>query len=854
MKTLIIAEKPSVARDIAAAIGRMKKVDDYFESDEYVVSSAIGHLVELFMPEDIDKKLRFWRLEPLPIIPANFEVKPIEKTKSKFAELKKLMARKDVTALINACDAGREGELIFTYICQAANCKKPVKRLWMQSMTRQGIQEAFQRLREDEEMRPLRDAARCRSEADWLIGINGTRAITTRMYGSRRGQVATVGRVQTPTLALVVERERVIRDFVPRDYWRITGQFDIANGRYEGVFQRPDYKKNDDEDDRADRLWNLEQAEAIVRGLAGHEWAQVSEEKKHTRQAAPRLYDLTTLQREANNRYGMPAGATLRAAQSLYEKHKLLTYPRTDSRFLPEDYLPVVKGVMGALAGDSQPGANLPVGGPLGPHARHALDAGYIKFDRRVFNNKGVSDHFAIIPTEASAEGKKLSNDEERIYDMVARRFVATFFPAAEFDVTTRLSVVGEHTFKTEGRVMVVGGWMDVYGRGGQKDVLAALSPKDGKPPRAKVAGTELVAEQTKPPPRYTEATLLTAMETAGKYLEEEELAEAMKEKGLGTPATRSATIDHLINEHYIERQGRDLAPTGKAEALIDFLNAVQIRSLVSAKLTGEWEHKLKLVEERAMSRDEFMKGIREHAERVVGKAKNFEEKQEEAPLSDIVSPSDGQPMRETVRAYRSQDGTLTVYKTVGNRMLKPEEVKTLVTRGQVGPLDGFRSKAGKNFSAILRLEEGKVKFVFDNAGNGGEGENGEGNGNGADAPLDRSTLKIVGKSPMDGAPVYETPNAYASATYLDGDKTKGLRISRIILGKTLPPEQISKLLEHGKTDEIPGFRSKRTKRLFSAYLVMDKKGNIKFEFPPREAKKTARKVAKKAAGEAQEG
>ncbi|MBN1404106.1 MAG: DNA topoisomerase 3 [Opitutales bacterium] len=842
MKTLVIAEKPSVARDIAAALGIKKKTADHFENDDYVVTSAVGHVVELFMPEDIDKKLRVWKMDSLPIIPEVFEVKPIEKTKDVFAGLKKLMQRKDIDGLINACDAGREGELIFTYICQAAGCKKPVWRLWMQSMTKKGILEAFNHLREGAEMAPLCDAARSRSEADWLIGINGTRAVTARMFGSRRGKAATVGRVQTPTLALVVERERAIRNFVPRDYWRIQGIFDVSKGRYEGVYQKPNFKKADD-DDRADRLWTEAEALAIVNEARTAEWAEVSEEKKRTRQGSPRLYDLTTLQREANNRYGMPAGATLRAAQSLYEKHKLLTYPRTDARCLPEDYLPVCKAVMGSLAVGE--GGEVSREG-LARFAVQALDESYVRFDKRIFDNKGISDHFAIIPTEASADGKKLSADEAKIYDMVARRFVAAFYPSAEFDVTTRISSIGEHRFRTEGKVLAVPGWLDVYGRTVGKDELPAISEKDGKPPRAKVAGVESLAEQTRPPVRYTEATLLTAMETAGKDLEDEELVEAMKEKGLGTPATRAQTIDHLINEQYMERQGRDLAPTGKAEGLIDFLNAVNIQSLVSAHLTGDWEYRLKLIEERKLSRDDFMKGIREHAERVVEKAKSYTESEQDVTQLDFNAPSDGQPMLESVRAFRSQDGTISIYKTLATRMISVDEVRELVTKGQVGPLDGFRSKKGKPFSAILKLEEGKVGFVFDN---NASGENGTEEGGEA---LDFDKLTVVGINPRDGTKVYETPSAFASESYLKGDREKGIRIFRTILGKTIPTEEAKKLFADGKTGVIDGFISKRTRRPFKAFLVLDaKKGGISFEFPPREPSK--KKTAAKAESESAE-
>src|SRR3954468_22757127 len=391
-KSLIIAEKPSVAADLARALGKVPKKGDHYENDEYVISSAVGHVAELFMPEDIDKKkYGFWRLETLPIIPGKFELKPSDSSKDVFARLKKLIARKDITEVINACDAGREGELIFTYLCQLAKNKHPVKRLWLQSMTAQAIRDGFQNLRDGEEMKGLADAARSRSESDWLIGINGTRAITKRLFGSRAGNVASVGRVQTPTLALVYTRELEIRNFKPRSYWRVTARFEVAKGSYEGTYQRPDFKKNDDEHDRIERIWDEATAQAVVAACQGHPMAKASEEKKSSSQIAPRLYDLTTLQREANGRYGFSAKRTLDIAQALYERHKMLTYPRTDSRALPEDYLPIVRETFQMLA-DS--GMN-----HLAPHARAALATGYIKPSRRIFDNAKVSDHFAIIPT-----------------------------------------------------------------------------------------------------------------------------------------------------------------------------------------------------------------------------------------------------------------------------------------------------------------------------------------------------------------------------------------------------------------------------------------------------------------------
>ena len=493
MKCLIIAEKPSVAADLARALGKIPKQGDHFENEKYVISSAVGHLVGLQMPEDIDKKkYGFWRLETLPIIPEEFQLMPIKESKTRFDQLKKLLARKDVTSVINACDAGREGELIFTYIYQLTKCKKPFERLWMSSMTDAGIKEAFKHLRPAKQMQGLADAARCRSESDWLIGINGTRALTKRMFGSRAGNVASVGRVQTPTLAIVYNRELEIRNFKPRDYWRITANFEVAKGAYEGIYQRTDYKKNDDEHDRVDRLWVKAAAEKVVAACQGQPLAAVSEEKKASTSIAPKLYDLTTLQREANGRFGFPAKRTLQIAQSLYERHKMITYPRTDSRALPEDYMPLVRETLGNLGGD------------LKVHAQRVLDSGWVQPNKRIFNNALVSDHFAIIPTQHDA--KHLDEAEAKLFDMIARRFVATFHPVAEFDITTRLSVVGGHTFKTEGKVLTSPGWLAVYGKSTVDDdspdskALPAMSPEDKS--KAKTLDATLHAESTRPPPR----------------------------------------------------------------------------------------------------------------------------------------------------------------------------------------------------------------------------------------------------------------------------------------------------------------------------------------------------------------
>jgi DNA topoisomerase-3 len=827
MKTLIIAEKPSVAADLARALGKVPKKAEHYENDEYVISSAVGHLVGLQMPEDIDKKkYGFWRLETLPIIPKEFQLQPLPEGKDRFGQLKKLLARKDVTQVINACDAGREGELIFTYIYQLTNCKKPFKRLWMSSMTNEGINEAFKHLRSAEQMQGLADAARCRSESDWLIGINGTRALTKRMFGSRAGNVASVGRVQTPTLAIVYNRELEIRNFKPRGYWRVTARFGVAKGDYEGLYQRADFKRNDDEHDRIDRVWDKAKAEAVLAACQGQPVAAVTEEKKASTSAPPRLYDLTTLQREANSRFGFPAKRTLQIAQALYERHKMITYPRTDSRALPEDYIPLVRQTLGNLHGD------------LKQHAERVLESGWVQPNKRIFNNAQVSDHFAIIPTQH--EAKNLDEAESKLFDMIARRFVATFYPVAEFDITTRISTVAGHAFKTEGKVLTAPGWLAVYGKNTVDEdspdskALPALSPEDKA--KAKTLEAKLHEETTKPPPRYSEATLLSAMEGAGKLVDDEELAEAMKERGLGTPATRADTIEGLVNQKYLDRNQRELVPTTKAEQLFQFLGAVKVDNLTSPAMTGEWEFHLREMEHNKYSREKFMAEIVKETKGIVERVKGFEEDDSVARTTDIISPTDGKPMKETLRGYKSQDGELMVYKIVGGRRMEEPEVKQLVETKQVGPLDGFISNKTRNrFSAVLKLElveetkkdkktkedvtTKKWKTAFDFGDK-----------------VDIGTLTPIWTDPKTGAEICENGSSFiVREKKPDGTWEQTFRIGRIMCQKPILPEHVIKLVGEGKTDLIENFISKKG-RPFSAFL---KREGPKFswEFPPRAPK-----------------
>src|SRR5690554_3818359 len=443
-KQLIIAEKPSVAQDISRALGGFKREKDYFESDDYVLTSAIGHLLELAIPEEFEVKRGKWTFTHLPVIPPHFTLKPIPKTHDRLKLLTRLIKRKDIDGLINACDAGREGELIFNFIVEHSKTKKPIRRLWLQSMTTAAIRQGFEELRSASDVEGLRQAAICRAESDWLIGINGTRAMTA--FNSKSGgfHLTTVGRVQTPTLAIVVEREKRIRAFKSRDYWELEADFGCAHGSYAGRWFDETFRKSaDDEHATAFRLWDEARAQAIHDECAGQP-GEVSEESKPSTQTAPLLFDLTSLQREANGRFGFSARATLQIAQALYERHKLLTYPRTDSRALPEDYLPSVRETLGMLEGER----------PYGGFAKQILAGGWVKPNKRIFDNTKVSDHFAIIPTMQAPRGT-LSDAEQRVYDLVVRRFLAVFFPAAEYLITTRVTVVEGESFKTEGRVLV---------------------------------------------------------------------------------------------------------------------------------------------------------------------------------------------------------------------------------------------------------------------------------------------------------------------------------------------------------------------------------------------------------------
>ncbi len=831
-KTLIIAEKPSVALDISRALGGFTRDGDYFESEQFVLASSVGHLLSLVAPNDPVRGK--WSFAHLPVIPPQFELGPTDKRSAERLKLLvRLLKRKDVHATINACDAGREGELIFRYIVQYSGVKKPIQRLWLRSMTQSAIREAFANLRDDEDLKPLEAAARSRAEADWLVGINGTRAMTA--FNSKDGGFfkTPVGRVQTPTLAIVAEREDRIRAFVSRAYWEVHATFVAAAGFYTGRWFDPKFTKDETDPEQRDaRLWSQTAARTIV-AACRNQTGRVSEESKPSTQLSPALFDLTSLQREANSRFGFSAKTTLSLAQTLYERHKALTYPRTDSRYLPDDYLQTVRQTMQALSeGGSAAAAS------VRPFASTVCKNEWVKLNRRIFDSKKVSDHFAIIPTLQIP--RDLSDAEGKIYELITRRFLAVFFPAAEFHLTTRITEVSGHHFKTEGKVLVKPGWLAIYGREAQGDEASLIAVAQGEVVKTdEIEAKELV---TKPPAHYNEATLLSAMEGAGKLVDDEALREAMSERGLGTPATRAAIIEGLLNEGYLRREGRDLIASAKTRQLMTLLSGLGVNELTSPELTGEWEHRLKQIEHRELDREAFMREIAQMTQVIVKRAKEYERDTVPGDYTTLSTPCPkcGAVVKENYRRYACTNCDFSIGKHPGGRTFEIAEVEELLSKRTLGPLPGFISKMGRPFAALLRItDEYKLEFDF--------GQNDEKDSE----PVDFSAQSPLGACPKCGNHVYEHGMNYVCEKSVGPDKSCDFRSGKMILQQEISPEQIRKLLTEGKTDLLAGFVSSRTNRKFKAFLVKQESGKIGFEFEPRPEKpgrKTAAKTATKPA------
>lgn len=830
-KTLVIAEKPSVALDISKALGGFIKHDNYFENDQWIISSAVGHLLEIICPEEFEVKRGKWSFKHLPVLPDYFDLNPIKKTEPRLKALLSLLKRKDVDHVINACDAGREGELIFRLIMQYAKSKKPVSRLWLQSMTAQSIKDGFKQLKDDASMQYLADAARSRSEADWLVGINGTRAMSA--FNSQEGGffLTTVGRVQTPTLCLMVNREESILQFIPKTYWEIVANFTQTlkqehiefSGRWIDTQFDKKHQKNKDVKDTKDessdaREWRLFD-EALVKKILQDcksctEQAISKDESKPSQQNPSLLYDLTSLQREANQRFGFSAKTTLSLAQSLYEKHKAITYPRTDSKHLPQDYLQTCQNTLKQLA-------NV-------PHYKQFIETaikGVQANNKRIFDNQKVSDHFAIIPTAETPKG--LSEVEEKLYDMITRRFIAAFYPAAQYLITIRLTTFAGHTFKSEGKILTNAGWLAVYHKqvDGEDDLPALLGPK------GECADIQAPCQQTKPPARYTEATLLSAMETAGKHVEDEELRDVMQGKGLGTPATRSSIIEGLIAEKYMLREQRELMPTTKAFQLIRLLRGLNIDLLSKPELTGEWEYKLKQIEQGKLTREQFMQGIKALTGQIVDAAKQHTEVSIPGDYATLKTPCPdcGGIIQENYRRFACQSCDFSINKLPSSRNLDVQEAELLLEKGEIGPLQGFRSKQGFLFAANLKLikENNQSKMQFDFGQESLE-------------PVNIDEHEVIGTCPKCQSRIIDYKTRYICEKAVSHPKTCDFFSAKIVLQQSVSQQEFIALLEQGKTSILGGFKSNKTGRFFKACLVL-KEGKIGFEFEakPEKAAKT---------------
>jgi DNA topoisomerase-3 len=784
LKTLVVAEKPSVGRDLARVLpGPFAKHEGWLEGPEHVITWAVGHLVQLAEPEEYDPKLKRWRMADLPIVPARFKlVVRDERSRKQFQVVRRALHREDVGEVINACDAGREGELIFSYLYEQAKATKPVRRLWLSSMTASAIRDAFARLRPAAELHSLEQAARSRSEADWIVGMNATRAATIRLRSSFDGAVS-LGRVQTPTLAIVARREQEIRDFKPEPYWLVDATFNVledgdaqaSERTYRGRYHLPRRARGADDGasdaadtagavGRGERIASEEQAARIVAECAGREGAITKLERRTAKEKPPLLYDLTSLQRDANTRYGYSARRTLAAAQRLYEEHKALTYPRTSSRYLSGDMVPEIK----------------PIAELVGAQAEYARAAAYVaRLDLlplgRVVNDAKVSDHHAIIPTRSEHRVEKMSVEERRVYDLVARRFLAAFHPDAEAESTRVETTVEGHLFRASGKLLVSAGWRSVYGELSESEAREAATaaaggaPKGGDsakaPPGAAdgaatagarqadgggagaVAGSAAAGEdgegaeqrlprlaqgehvraervqsarkETKPPRRYSDASLLGAMETAGKLVEDEELREAMKDSGIGTPATRAAIIERLIDVGYLERDGRSLVATEKGMNVVALLDH---HALTSPGLTGEWERRLAMIEQGADSREQFMGDIAHFASETVseldGKLNGAR-----IPRANLgPCPVCGRDIVENRKGYScwspSDPGCgFVIWKRKAGKQLSASVVRELVKTGYTAQaVTGFRGRSGRSFRAHLALsqdEQGRWRVEF---------------------------------------------------------------------------------------------------------------------------------------------
>ena len=893
----MITEKPSVAADISSVLGGFDEHDGYFESDDYVVTFAVGHLFELLQPEEVDVKYKAWTLDVLPILPnGDFQIKPKKGQSERIRTIKKLLERDDVDTIVNACDAGREGELIFREIIKYFATEKPILRLWLQSMTKTAIKSGFNSLRDGAEFDGLAAAAECRAYSDWLIGLNSTRALTKRLASRKEKTAWSAGRVQTPTLALMVDRELEVLAHVPRPFWKVSASFTHGGDSYTGSWFDPNFKAGEDDEAREDRIFDSARAEAIAAAVTG-QGGSASETRKPSRESAPPLFDLTSLQREGNRRFGWSARRTLSAAQRCYERHKILTYPRTDSRCLPEDYRETVADVLTSLAGAAaHPGE----GFADFAAAAAQLQTDGLQNEKRTFDDAGVSDHFAIIPTGTLPQ-EELTGDDKRLYDLVTRRFLGNFYPPAVWERVERRTEVAGHHFQTKARSLDVVGWRRCLAASTEEEdtTLPPLVPSQTEAQGVTVAAGEALSEeeQTKPLPRITEARLLSLMENAGRQVDDEDIAAVLREKGIGTPATRAEIIENLIRKGYVVRLGKALRASVKGIRLIDSLRRINIDRLASPALTGELEAHLLEVERGVRTAEQFMSEVTTYAVEVVERAKTFGYEELYADAEELGRcPSCGRPVLEMAWFYRCTppledrdlDCPMRFWKDTSGRYLDVGTVKTLLKDGQTPVIDGFTARSGRTYKGHIEIdrEEWKLKVRSD-------GWNEE---SASDIPEYDVNTEPLGPCPLDcGFRVVETPTEYtceqrvvkpeeaeaeaAAAAALAAEEAAqaaadakagtsstsskkkarkkkppekcGFVLPRTVCKREITRDEAEYYLAHKRTELLTDFTS-RFGRPFSATLVVKETGRHGFEFQPRAAgagkKKAGKKTARKAA------
>lgn len=778
-KILILTEKPSVAQDIARVL-KVQKKGDFYENDKYTIIYALGHLVTLCEPEDYDKRYKYWTIKDLPIIPNEFKLKPIKETEKHFLVIKKFLKSSDYEYVVNACDAGREGELIFRFIYKLSDSKIKIKRLWLNALTNEEILNGFNSLKDGSLFEKLAKAGEARAEADWLVGINATRA-----YTRREGLLLSIGRVQTPTLYMVVSREREINSFVPQKYFEIYIDFKKDNFKYVGKWI---------DESGEDRIFKKEIFDRVLKNIEVKEGLIEKIDKKVLKISPPLLYDLTELQREANRLYGFTAQKTLSIAQSLYEQEKLITYPRTDSRYLPTSMKSEVVKILNKIK----------LIKPYSPFVEEIFKNG-VKFNKRIVDDSKVTDHYAIIPTGVLPKDG-LSKDKKLIYDLVLKRFISVFYPPSEqLNLLIETSVNGEK-FKTDEKFLIFSGWMKVYGKEDEKFKDVPVKERDF----VNVERVYHEEKMTEPPPRFTDGTLLSFMETCGKLVEDEELKEILKEKGIGTPATRAQIIERLIEVGYIEREGKYLVPLPKGMKLIESLENIPLYELLSPELTGEWEKKLLQIEKGNLEYEKFLNEIIDFTKRIVQSIVNRKGKSLKEEIYEVIGkcPNCDAPLIEGEKGYfckNFKDKKCNFYlpKKVLGRKIEREEVLELINTGKTKLLYNFISKNKKRFSAYLVIKDGKVTLSFPE-----------------DKIIDENSL---GKCPTCGGKIVETETRFKCE-----NESCSFSISKNILGHKIEREDVKDLLS-GKETKIYNFKSKGKR--FKAKLFLDKdKLNFVFE------------------------